>query len=97
MQSIALQIVGILFITVALPVSSRVTDKKRFAVLMFPIYLGVDVAQMLLLTESSVFDFDFWKVIVLQEVAGVWKNSGAKEYLMYLLRLQNDPFKGEMR
>jgi len=41
-KSIALQIVSILIISVVLPISVRATDKKRFAILMFLFYLGVD-------------------------------------------------------
>jgi len=48
---------------------------------------------MLLFLESNVKQGDFWKVMVLQELAGVWKNSGLREYAQCILRIRSDPFK----
>lgn len=95
-KSIALQCCSTVIQSIAHPAALRASDKNKFAVLMFGVYLGIDIGQTLLFLEVKLGTLEFFKCIIVQEVGGIWKNSGVKEFCQYIVGMRRtNPFRDE--
>ena len=95
-KSIALQCCSTVILSIAHPSALRASDKDKFAILMFGVYLGVDIGQTLLFLEVKLGTLEFFKCVIVQELAGIWKNSGVKEFCLFIVgRRKINPFRDE--
>ena len=89
-QSLSLQLLSVLILSITAKVSLRSSDHKRFEVLMLPIYFQVDTLQAFLFLKESAFSVDFWVMILLQEASSIFKNCGLTEFFGWVLGLKKD-------
>lgn len=63
---------------------------------MFAMYLQVDIMQTFLYLLEDAGSVQFWLMFLICEVASCFKNSGAKDWFMYKMRLRNSsPYANE--
>ena len=92
-QSIILQIASIVFLIGSQWISQRSTDSERFAPLMLIVYFQVDFFQICLFLSTDLFGGDWWGMIILTEVASLFKNCGLLQMFSYLMGWRKtDPY-----
>jgi hypothetical protein len=83
----ALQLVGLCFMFVAVPVSKRCTDKERYQPLLLQLYIALDMMQSFMYLRSgvSILDFEFITSVILQQLSGLLKFGGVAGILVPFL------------
>ena len=74
-QSLLLQTTSFIVMLFAERLAIRATDRTKFPVLMFAIYLQVDAMQTLLYLQSDASELQFWFVFFLNELAACSKTA----------------------
>ena len=85
LKSISIQMFGIAVINIIERISLRTSSETRLRTMSLQFYLLIDTIQTILFLETEAFGWTFIKVVLVQEVGGLFLHSGMKEVILWVL------------